>query len=418
MNSFRFLLCLFFLNLAMISFAYGSGYEFEGIGARQVSRGGAAIASSDDWTSIYWNPGNIVGSVQKNGAEFGLEFFGGRMSAYDSNSLSGLPGIGAIFSKTTEDSNYLLGATGCLIPVGKKAALALGFYTPLLQGSKFQDSSKITPSHTLDFKSSAGILTWNVSGSFQLSPTLSAGVGLDILYGRVVSKNSLTGYPFSGNTISTDLEADGIAPEGIFGLKYNPHSKVALGAVYRTGGDVKLKGHATVNNTSLLLPNEKSGVDLALRHPPTAGLGAAYQPNGRLILSLDLNETYWRRFTDAKHFDTQGVFLQDSGNTFHWKNAWKIRFGSEFKLTDYTDLMAGYSFGSPALDAGSVDLSTAVDVYMNGVSVGLSHSWTPRWETILGVLGGYGTRREGDVRYRVTGLQLMAESSWKFNAHN
>jgi hypothetical protein len=96
-------------SLFATSSCFGSGYEFEGIGAREVSRGGAAIADSPNWTAIYWNPANIQKSAERDESNGGIEIFAGQAHAKDGNSLSSLP-VGAIFTKDNLDSGFVLGA--------------------------------------------------------------------------------------------------------------------------------------------------------------------------------------------------------------------------------------------------------------------------------------------------------------------
>ncbi|MBI4052040.1 MAG: outer membrane protein transport protein, partial [Elusimicrobia bacterium] len=208
---------------------FGSGYEFEGVGARQTARAGAAVADSDDWTAIYWNPANLAKASQTKKREIGLELFGGMAYGKDSNSLSNIPGVGAIFSKEKLSSPFILGAIGGVLPVGEKMGLGLGFYTPLLQGSDFEDTS---PSGVrLNLKNSAAVLLWTASSGLQMTPELALGAGLNVMYGKITTKINLVS-PIDTNT--SDLSADGWGVEGMLGLRYDPHPKLSLGFAYRT----------------------------------------------------------------------------------------------------------------------------------------------------------------------------------------
>ncbi len=388
--------------------AHGAGYEFEGIGARQVSRAGAAIADSDDWTALYYNPGNIVRAVQDKKKEIGIELFGGVARGKDSNSLSSIPGVGPIFQKDKVTSPFVLGALGAALPVGERGGFGMGFYTPLLQGVDFDDTSPSTGAR-LDYEGSAAILITNLSGSYLVTPQFSLGAGLNLLYGRITNQTTLV-TPF--DTLSSDLDGDGFALEGIFGLRYDPTPKWSLGAVYRTGGDVPIRGDATANSN--LLPDESSRFKYSLRHPPTTGVGAAYRPSDRLTLSLDFNQSYWHRFSSEIRYDKQGLLLSNLPNTFDWKNTWKLRFGTRYGLSEATDLLAGYSFDHPALDARSIDLSTTVDVPMHRFSFGGAHDWRPGLESSAGFIVGTGTRNEGGVDYRLSGWQAMFETAFRY----
>jgi len=394
------------------SLSFGAGYEFEGVGARQVSRGGAAIADSDDWTATYWNPANIV-LASRQGREVGLEIFGGFAYGKDSNSLSNL--VGPIFQKQELDSPFVLGAMGVVLPVGERLGLGFGFYTPLLQGFDFQDTSNLTGT-SLNEKAYAAILAWNASASYRLTQTFSVGVGVNLLYGRLSNDTTLVNPPFPP-PLATDTQvghasASGFGPEGVVGLRYDPDPKFSLGAVYRTGANVRLRGNATAS--SQVLPSESSDFTFVLKQPATTGFGVAYKPSPNWVLTTDLNWTFWSSFSNATTYDNQGTLLQNQQDTFHWRNTYKIRFGAVYRLTEKTDLLGGYSFGNPAVDAGSIDLSTTIDVPMHRFSGGVTHRWRDWIETSLGALGGYGTRTEGSVHYRLSGWQLMLESRFHF----
>ena len=387
----------------------GSGYEFEGIGAREVSRGGAAIADSADWTAIYWNPANIQKAVEDRKADMGLELFAGQAHATDGNSLSSTP-VGAAFSKDKLSSNFLLGAIGGAVKVSDRVSVGGGFYTPLLQGVDFSDDSKNPPAMNLHYKASAGILTWALETAFRVTDKFYAGLGVDLLYGKLKSDSRLTNFPFPTNDIQNKLDGAGFGLEGIFGLRYEASKRLAIGAVYRTGSDVALKGNATVGNTNPLVPGESTKFRYELRHPPTTGVGIAFKPTEQWSLDADFTQTYWHRFTSAFAYKNQGLFLQNTNNGFDWHDSWKLRFGTGYWVTEKTEVLGGYSFDKAALDPGSVDFANTVDVPMNRVYAGASHRWSDRWESTVGGVYGAGRRSEANATYHLSGWQVMLET--------
>ncbi|OVE77924.1 hypothetical protein BVX98_01615 [bacterium F11] len=388
---------------------FGSGYEFEGVGTREVARAGAAVASADNWTAVYWNPGNIVRAVKGNKKQIGLQFFGGGLNGTDSNSISGLPGVAGAFSRQHISSNYFLGALGILAPLGEKWGFGFGFYTPLLQGTEFSDFSSGSGT-TIDYESQAGILVWNLSTSVELSDQLAAGVGLNILYGKFSIENKLSNPIL---TSTGELEGDGTALEGIFGLRFDPHPQLSLGAVYRTGGNADIKGDAKATRTGLT--NEATTFTTELRHPPTLGLGIAYRPLPKWTVELDFNQTFWTRFTNAIQYENQGLLLTNSGNSFNWKDTWKLRLGTEVALTEKTDIMGGIAYDrGKAVDPGNVDITTTLDVSRISYAAGAAHKWNERWEFLLGSIVGGGDRTENNTNYKLWGWQFMGEVQFNF----
>ncbi len=384
---------------------WAAGYEFEGVGARQAGRAGAAIADADDWTAIYWNPGNIAAAAQHS-REFGVEIFGGEAFAHDPNSLSKLPA--GPFPKTDLHSNFILGAIGGIVPIGEKGGIGFGFYTPLLQGAKFQSVANNANQTAIDLDNSAAILTWNVSGSYRFTDRFSAGAGLNVLYGRFTSDIDLFNYFVPTDHLNNSLDGNGIGLEGIFGVRGELSDKWSVGAVYRTGSDIDIKGDASADYT--LTFTQHSTFHYDLRHPPTYGIGAAFRPTGRWTLTTDYDRTVWHRFVSNIRYDTPQTFLPNLPNTFDWSDTWKLRFGSRLKVSSKSEWLAGYSYDVPALDEPSVDFSTSIDVFMQRFSTGFAHAWNERVETILSVLAGYGERHIADQTYHLSGYQIMLET--------
>lgn len=403
--------------LAFPSLLMASGYEFEGIGTRQVSRAGAATADVDDWTAIYWNPAAMVAITENTRGEMGLEIFGGEARAKDSNSLSTLPGIGTSlgFQKDELNSPFILGAGGIIIPVSEKWAMGGGFYTPLLQGLDFSDASPTTGA-TLSYEASAGILVGNLSTAYELSPVWSFGTGINLLYGKIKSQTHLIS---AAGTLDASTDGDGTGFEGVFSTLARLNSKWKVGAIYRTGGDVDIKGDSNAHS-DLVFPfpltiSEASESEFSLRHPPTASVGLAYKPAEKTTWTFDVARTFWGRFSSEIQYDQQGILQSNLPNTFDWRNTWKLKTGVKHGLSENTSLFTGYSYDQPAVDPGSIDFSTTVDVPMHRVAVGTARRWSERFETSIGTIIGRGTRNEGGVRYKLTGWQLMLETRYTFS---
>lgn len=395
--------------LVLPSLSLASGYEFEGVGTRQVSRAGAATADADDWSAGYWNPASLPRAA-RGGRELGAQAFGGWAYARDTNSLSTLPGLGGIFRKERMVSGYALGALGAVAALDEDQAVGATVYTPLLQGARFKD---VSPGGTrLDLNNSAGIVVTNVSYGRRLTETLSAGAGLGLLYGRIESHVMTVNPPaLPGDSINSDFSGDGWGWEGTLGLRWDPTEAWSGAAVYRTGADIDVTGRATAS--SIFLGREGTDFHYSLRQPPTSDIGVAWRRAG-WTLTGDLHSTYWRRFTGRVMYARPGNLLTNRDESLHWRDTWKLRFGVKKALGEKTELFAGYSYDNPAVDAGSIDLATTIDAPMHRLSLGVSRWLTGRLQASLGAIGGYGYRAEGGLRYQLSGLQLMGEARWRF----
>jgi len=396
--------------------ARASGYEFEGIGTRHVSRAGAATADAKDWSAVYWNPAGLASAPRS----VGVQVFGVWAFPRDSDSLSSLSSLGLAYGKDTLPATFVLGAAGAVVPVGESAALGLGVYTPLLQGLDFQETS--TSGARTRFKGSATVLTTNVSLGVRLTESLLAGFGLDFLYGRIENMTEIRDMPTAalGGAL-TDLDGgyagSGYGLESVLGLLWTPHPRLTLGLTARSGAEVIIRGeaHSFWRSTAFgTLGDEHSRFRYPVHHPPTLDTGLAWRASDAWTLTFDVHQTFWRCFTSAMTFDTAGTLLANTTNSYHWRDTWKARLGSSWRTGPKTELLAGYSYDRFAVDAASVDFATAVDVPMHRASVGWGQRWTDSFSTLLGAIGGYGERKVGPKRYALSGVQLMAESQLKF----
>lgn len=399
------------LLTALPAAGFCSGYEFDGVGAAAVARGGAVIADASDWTAIYWNPANLT---DVKGREAGLELKTGTMYPKDGNSIN--TPLGNPFDKTRQNSSFLFGSMGSAVRLDENSALGAGLYLPLLQGSKFKDTDP-TPSfyNSTDYEGFAGLAVWNVSYARRLGDKFSAAAGANLIYGKLKSESvsdfAVSPLTFGPDVVRQELEGDGYGLEGVFGLKYRHSDALAFGAVFRTGSRVMMYGSATA--TSQALPAEKSDFRFKLKQPATSGIGAAWQARRTLKLSMDLTQTWWSGFSNKTTYKTPGLLIRSNDNTYDWKNSFKFRAGAVWSASERTDLLFGYAFDTPALDKDSVDFSTAVDVPMHRLTAGLTRNWSSLRGTVT-AMSGYGRRTSGGVDYSLYGFALLAEAAYRF----
>lgn len=399
------------LAAALPRHGFCSGYEFDGVGAAAVARGGAVIADAADWTAIYWNPANLT---DVRGREAGLELKTGLMYPKDGNSLN--TPVGNPYDKTRQSSSFLFGSMGSAVRLNEDSALGAGVYLPLLQGSKFRDRD-YSPAfyNSTKYDGFAALAVWNVSYARKLSDGFSAAVGADLIYGRLQSESvsdfAVSPLSFTPDVITQKLKGDGYGLEGVFGLKYHYGSGTTFGAVFRTGSRVMMEGSAVAY--SQVLPTERSDFRFKLKQPATSGVGAAWRAGRALKLSCDLTQTWWSGFSNKTTYATPGLMIRSNGNTYDWKNSFKFRAGAVWERSERTDLLFGYAFDTPALDKKSVDFSTAVDVPMHRFTAGVTKKLSSVRLGVTG-MGGYGRRSPGGVKYSLYGFALLGEAAYLF----
>lgn len=408
----------FFLGSAPAQVS-ASGYEFDGIGARAVARGGAVIADATDWTAIYWNPANLPGAAR----QAGLELRAGNMISHDGNSFNSpvaqipIPGLSADkFSKTRNSPSFVLGSAGGVVPLNPRSAIGFGVYVPIMQGVKFKDTDNLGKYNKFKADGYAALAVTNVSYASQFADKFSAGAGLDVIYAKLKSKtvsdfasNPLISAP---DVVESKLDGHGVGLEGVFGLKYKQNDELAYGLVFRTGSKFDIKGDASFHSAAGI-PAESSDFTLHFKHPPTSGAGAAWKAKRNLTLTGDITQTWWKGFSNKTSYDTPGQILADTGNTYKWVNSVKFRAGALWNYDERTDFMFGYAFDTPAIDKNSLDFSTAIDVPMHRFSAAATRKYGA-FDWTLGALAGGGSRTAGGVHYSVKGWYVMSEVSYRF----
>lgn len=393
--------------------AAASGYEFDGVGARSIARGGAVIADAADWTAIYWNPANLA-EVRRH--EAGLELKAGKSYSRDGNSFNVGP-LGNPFSKKKLDSSFFFGSAGSVLPLDDSSALGVGVYMPLLQGSKFSDSDP-TPAfyNSIEYEGFATIGVGNVSYARKLTERFSGAAGVNVVYGRLESDSrhdfAVSPYTFAADVITQKLDGSGYGVEAVFGGKYEITDRVFAGAVFRSGTNVEIKGEAEA--VSVAMGTERSDFEFTLRQPPTSGIGLAWKDGGRVTFTCDFTQTWWKGFSNKTDYSTPGLtMLADTPNTFSWKNSYKVRAGALWRYSERTDYMAGYAYDTPAIDGGSIDFSSAIDVPMHRFSGAVSRRWGNFEGTLAGLLG-YNSRNTAGVNYRLGGWYFISEGKYRF----
>lgn len=392
--------------------ARASGYEFDGVGARAIARGGAVIADATDWTAIYWNPANLTGVKER---EAGLELKAGKSYTRDGNSFNlqdpNFPNDA--FSRKKSDSSFFFGSLGAAVPLDEKSAFGVGVYVPLMQGSDFADTSATNAQYSgINYEGFASLMVANISYARKVSDRASFSLGANAIRGNLASDVEL-GFkiPTAGVTIK-ELDGTGYGLEGVFGAKYALTESVALGAVFRSGAKVKIEGDAKARAAALAM-SEDSDFKFTLKQPPTSGIGAAWRYRDDLTFTCDFAQTWWKGFSNELTYDTPGTLLADQANTFNWKNSYKLRAGALWSYSENADLMAGYAYDTPAIDAGSIDFSTAIDVPMHRFSAAASRRWGPVEGTLAGLVG-YNSRNAGGVNYRLGGWYFISELKYNF----
>lgn len=396
---------VFLLACFCTGMVWASGYEFDGVGVSQVIKGGAVCADEGDWSHVYWNPAGLAGAP----GQAGLEARPGKMNVKDGNSIK-VAGSDGVFSKKHQDSSFILGSGGAVIPLSGKDTLAFGFFTPLMNSVDFEDDKSLNPLYNkIDTKSFAGLVVVNVSHARKINDRFSIGYGINALNGILDGETKL-GVNFLGD-LKTKISGTGLGFEGVAGVKYDFSEKWTAAAVFRTGSRVKIEGDSKAYLNGVLA--EKSDMTFKVKQPPTSSIGAVYRPDKTLKISADFSQTWWNGFSNKITVKNQGTYLVSQPNSFDWSTSVKFRLGIEKAVNETLSWLGGYAFDTPAIDKNSIDFSNAVDVPMHRFSAGLKKKFSS-WDLSAGILYGKGTRKESGAEYALEGWFASLGANYRF----
>jgi long-chain fatty acid transport protein len=247
-------------------------FSFVPPGARALGMGGAFIGLADDATAAYTNPAGLTQlvnseiSAEYRNSRFSTEFIAGDLPQYDTAS-------------SREDG---LGFLSYVMPFDNWA-IALYRHEFLRYSTDFvgaADSDVLLPFATeIDVKG----VNYGVSAAFRVTPTFSAGVG--VAYSQF-DLESVTVRPTFGAGQQGDDD------DMIFnvGLLWKPSERLAIGAVYRDGGNFEYTADSLFQNAQGQLVRRTGfpKTDVEFNVPRSYGIGLNYKVTDTFGINFDV----------------------------------------------------------------------------------------------------------------------------------
>ncbi|MEO1962201.1 MAG: outer membrane protein transport protein [Cycloclasticus sp.] len=418
------------------------GINLEGLGIRAISMGGAFIGLADDASAIHWNPAGLS-QLKGSGYTFGVYSMTAKIDAkngvtnrrigdldkpYDPNKGDLFPAFYESEPANFDDDEELwLGAATMPSFVAFKNygryTLAGGIFG--VGGAYSSYNDKITDPVTdaeieADVFAILGLMAVNGSIGYQVTEKFSVGVGADLLlnvWRGDVHKDYRAPDPTLDYNYDAQIRKWGYGFQGHLGMLYKFNEQWSVGATYRTGSSMKLKGDTRVSfkgGSDIRLDpfrtNEKSDGYTEFEYGASWGLGVAYKPTNKLTFTYDYRENDWSDFkwpgSNAK-FDNQGVFLQNIDEDPGWTRAHGYSVGTEYLLNDTVTLRAGYtneSSGIPSEFENPVTI-TIGDIQIASVGIGIQYD-TWKVDALVGTMWG-GTGLGVDHRCYDVGISFM-----------
>lgn len=340
----------FLLLLPPSTFASGLGQ-----GARIAGMGAAFIAVSDDASAIASNP---AGMTQMKGTHI----YGGLSVLAPTTSFRGPSGEGA----ETLSRYFLPPHFYAVTDFGTRdLRFGLGVFSPFGIGGRIWPDGG--PTRFLATRDEILTLTLNPSVGWRISPAVSVGLGIDIMYSEN-RKRWMVSQPAPGAPEAVvSQKGSGVAKGFNAGVLISPASGWRIALVYRSLLKLRHKGTAEVSGIAPLLRPLFGGstfstdMDTTVTLPDIWTAGIAYSPSPRLTLSVEGDRPRWSRMkamvTDLKK-EVPLAGISDRITITKNRDCWVAKAGFEYRATDIVTVRGGYAFwGNPVpsevLDPGN-----------------------------------------------------------------
>jgi long-chain fatty acid transport protein len=361
--------------------ARGAGYGIYEQGPKGMGMAGAATASIDDPSALWFNPARITRLE-------GLQIQAGANLLTPTTSFAGVnpyPGFGVQEEMKTKPftpfSAYLTRRFEGPWAVG------VGVMTPFGLGVEWQDPDEFTGRYIVT-RADLQTVNGTLCVAWQATPNLSVAGGGNMLYTNVeLNRRTLVSAPGGGggqvDVADVHLQSDWKGAYGYnLALAWTPDPKLDIGFGYRskivqdTEGDAEfdqiLTGNASFDAAvAASLPSDQ-GVSTVLRFPAIWQVGAALHPNEDWTLEGDIVVTEWSVFEDLPlRFDDPSInttIVEEYNDTI------AFRFGAENEVDDDWAYRFGYYFEQQAAPSASVS-PLLPDSERHGVTLGLSFAF-------------------------------------------
>lgn len=232
------------------------------------------------------------------------------------------------------------------------------------------------------------IFSFNVNPSiaYDIAPTLSIGIGLQVQYGQINFKSNpglAIDHPSAG------FEVDDIAVGGTAGLLWKPTSATTIGLGYRSPlkhdfeGDFGVAGDKV--NLGVVVPFREFDIegDVTLPEIVTLSLKQAVSPTTRLMATVEW--THWERLTTINFKATEagganGVQFAPgqvvSTFDFQWHDGWFFALGGEYDYNDKITLRGGLAYEISPIQSAEERFALITDTDRVWLSGGASYKYS------------------------------------------
>ena len=366
-----------FATIFFASPALAGGLYLYEVGTPDVGLAAAGYAArAQDASTVYTNPAGMT-RLDRPEIQVGVQpmYIHMKFSPDSATNTSGPDG---------DASGWIpAGSLFYVHPVSKDLRLGFGMFGNFGLSLDYEDG---WVGRYYDKKVTLQGLTFMPSVAYRMSPQISIGAGLGIMYAMYQDTVAVNNRPFDLLPDVPDgqlqLEDHDWGANGKFGILYEPTKTTRFGATYTTQTVLKFSapmewsglgpalGNA-VQNRGLL----NAHLNLGFRAPQAVMVSAFHDVTDRLALLANVGWEQWSKFgfINVAVTDTNVNTTTD----LKFKDTWHGALGAQYRVSDPWLLSAGVAYDSSMMDDSQRNpLFPLGDAWRFGL--GGQYFWTPK----------------------------------------
>jgi long-chain fatty acid transport protein len=309
--------------------------------AQSLAEAGGRFANLDDATAVRVNPANFADAERPL-----LQFNTGLWHA-DIQFSSNAGG------RLEEQKPWVIPANlYAIFPIiPGRLSWGVGVTTPYGLGTTYSQKSPPFLRYTVPYESSLQTVSITPAISWRINDSISAGIGLDVMYGRL-QINQLVPLPGPSEG-EFRFDGDGWGLSGYGGITWNitPNQRLAL--VGRLPLRLEMNGSFEAQGVPAGLPAgsaNRSSFETDMTFPGSIALGYGIDLTDRLTLGFDFK---WS--ANSSHDDiplntsNSNNLLPTRSQPLQWKNSIDLGFGTSYKLNEAWKIRGGYLFSENSM---------------------------------------------------------------------
>ena len=372
--------------------AAAAGFSIFEAGSRSTAMGGAFVAQADDLSAMFYNPAGLAEFTEKGKLK---TMMGVTLIIPTSKMEEGYnPYPGQGYQAEMTDQFFFPPNLYASYGLSECVSLSFGTWFPFGLATRWDNPDEFRGrflSQYADLKQYAA----GLQIAWKINDVISIGVGPEARFSTVKLQSKVPLFdPFTNRIVDAahadirgDLEVDLTFGAGI---KLNPTPNLSIGASYHGAVDADFggtamfysldTGNAQLNAAfaSKIPVNTDVPVKTTIQFPAQTQIGIGYD-FGKLTLQAAGTFTEWSAFdTTVLEFESvDGKQVPTSVLPHDWEDAWALRFGAKYAMSDTFDLMGGFVYDQTPEPDGDVG-PLLPDANRRGYSVGFSWKITKR----------------------------------------